>query len=164
MSKSSKIKWKRTEFFIESKVRVPILGQIVEISIDPEPETANLPSPAQIRSLEAFLALSPDQKNGWAHQIALDCYYTCLGYKIDGETPPVRLRKRANVWRHLRLRQVFVPQHGNTQDRYVFIQGGCDWEEEHGLELLFKNERLFRVGPQEGLAQNEEWFNYFISE
>ncbi len=47
---------------------------------------------------------------------------------------------------------------------HLLASRGGWWEEEHGLELLLKNERLFRVGQQEGLAQNQEWSLYFINE
>jgi hypothetical protein len=164
MSNSSNIKWKRAKFFIESKQRVPVLGRVVDVWVQPESDSAGSPSPAQLHALDAFLALVPEQKKDWTHQVALNCHYTCLRFEVDGDEPPVRLRKRDDIWKHVRFRQVFIPQHGTTRDRYVFVHGGCDWEEEHGLELLFKNERLFRVGQQEGLAQNEEWSLYFINE
>ena len=163
MSNSSNIKWKRTEFF-ESKLRVPVLDQLIDVWVQPENDSSDLPSPAQLSALEAFLALGPAQKAEWTHQVALDCHYTCLRLETDGDTPPVRLRKRNDVWRHLRLATVFIPKHGKTADRYVFIDGSCDWEEEHGLQLLFKNERLLRVGQNEGLAMNEEWLLFFINE
>jgi len=98
--------------------------------------------------LDAFLALGPEQKDNWTHQVALDCHYTCLRFEVDGDDPPVALPNRSDVWKHVQLRRVFIPHHGTTRDRYVFVEGGCDWEEEHGLELLFKNERLFRVGEE----------------
>jgi hypothetical protein len=164
MSTSNNIKWKYTQFFIEAKLHVPVLGRIVEVSVDPEDSSSKLPSPSQLRALDAFLALAADQKEDWTHQVALDCHYTCLRYEIDGEDPPMRLTKRSDVWKHARLGQLFIPQHGTSADRYVFVCGGCDWEDEHGLELLFKNERLFKVGQQDGLAQNEEWSLYFINE
>jgi len=164
MSISSNIKWKRAKFFFEAKLRVPVLGQVAEVSLDRESDSARAPSPAQLHALDKFLALGPEQKAGWTHQVALNCQYTCLRLEVDGLEPPLQLRKRDAVWKHVRLRQVFVPRHGSTRDRYVFVHGGCDWEEEHGLELLLKNERLFRVGQQEGLAQNQEWSLYFINE
>ena len=163
MSNSNNIKWERTEFF-ESKLRVPVLGQLVEVWVQPESDSAASPTPAQIRALDAFLALGPEQKADWTHQVALDIYDTCRLFGIGQDETPVRLRKRDDVWKHVRLPQVFIPTHGKTHDRYVFVDGSCDWEEEHGLELLFKNERLIRVGRNEGLAQSEEWLLYFINE
>jgi len=44
--------------------------------------------------------------------MALDCHCTCLRFVVDGDDPPVRLGKRDDVWKHVRLRQVFIPQHG----------------------------------------------------
>jgi hypothetical protein len=164
MSNSSSIKWKRAKFFIEAKHRVPVLARVVNVCVQPEDDSSDSPSPAQLRALDGFLALNADQKDDWTHQVALDCHFTCSRFTRDGEEPPVRLRKRKDVWKHVRLGQVFIPEHGTTSDRYVFVSGGCDWEEEHGLELLFKNERLFTVGPEEGLAQNERWSLYFINE
>jgi len=164
MITSSNLKWKRTEFFFESKLRVPVLDQSVDVWVLPEDDSASLPSPTQLRALDAFLALAAEQKADWTHQVALDCHYTCLSFEMDGEKPPVHLRKRNDVWKYVQFQQVFIPQLGATNDRYVFVYGRCDWEVEHGLELLFKNERLFKVGQQNGLAHNEEWSLYFINE
>lgn len=164
MSNSSNIKWKRAKFFLKTKLRVPALGLVAEVWVDPEESSSKLPSPFQLRALDGFLALAADQKVDWTHQVALDCHYMCLRLELDGEEPPVRLGKRNDVWKHVRLTQVFIPQHGTSADRYVFVSGDCDWEVEHGLELLFKNERLFKVCEQDGLAQNEEWSLYFVNE
>jgi hypothetical protein len=164
MMNANDIEWKRTEFFIESKVHIACLGEEVDILVYPEDDSLNLPSPSQLHALDAFLALDLAQKVDWSHQLALDCHYACLRDEIDGEDPIMVLRIREDVWDHVRLNQLLIPQHGTTSDRYLFFTGNCDWEEEHGLELLFKNERLIKVGPQEGLAQNEEWSLYFINE
>jgi len=164
MSSSSHINWKRTEFFIEAELRVPVLDRHVEVWVQPESDSASSPSAAQVRAFEAFLTLTPEQKADWTHQVALDCHYTCLQFQMDGYDPPVRLRKRGDVWKYVRLRNVFIPQHGPTLDRYVFVHGNCGWDKEHGLELLFKNERLFSVGQEVGLAQNEAWSRCFIDE
>lgn len=164
MINSRDIEWKLTEFFIESKVHVTCLGEEVDVWVDPEDDSTDLPSPSQLHALDAFLALDLAQKVDWLHQLALDCHYTCLRDEVDEDDPIMVLRSRNEVWDHLRLNQLLIPQHGTTSDRYLFVTGNCDWEEEHGLELLFKNERLIKVGAQEGLAQNEEWSLYFINE
>jgi hypothetical protein len=158
------IKWKRSDFFFEARLSVPVLGMTMDVWVEPENESDKGPSPAQLRALQSFLLLACDQKDEWTHQVAMDCYHTCQRAKMEGGKPPVSLRQRKAVWKHVRLKQVLIPAHGKSGDRYVFVDGECDWEQEHGLELLFKNERLFKVGPQEGLSANEEWQRYYINE
>lgn len=164
MGKADSIAWKRKDYFFEAKLRVPVLGGIVRVEVDLEDDSCASPSTAQLKSLTCFANLATELKSDWTHQIALDCHYTCLQLEVEGEKPPLRLRRRSNVWKHLKLTDVFVPQHGKSVDRYVFVAGSCDWEDEHGLELLFKNEQLLKVGRSDGLAQNEEWELYYINE
>jgi hypothetical protein len=164
MRRSTKIQWMRDEFFITSRLHVPVLGKVVEVWVDPETDSANLPSAAQLRALKAFLLLKPKQQNDWSHSIALYCQETCQQYERDGDNPPVRLGKRKEVWKHVEIQTIHIPKHGKSRDRYVFVGCWCAWEVEHGLELLFKNEQLFKAGPCEGLDSNEEWKLNYINE
>ena len=157
------IGWDREDDFLVSRspVPVPLLGRDLRVVVAPERRAV---STAQREALRELLRMPPERAGDFVHPLALDCWYACQEYETDGDRPPVRLRKRDQVWRHVDIGEVLVPRHGRSRDRYVFLHGGCAWDEEHGLELLLKNGRLLRVGRQEGLFCNEEWDLYYIGE
>jgi hypothetical protein len=68
------------------------------------------------------------------------------------------------IWQHVQFNGVIVPRHGGTQDRYVFLSGNCSWDPEHGVELLFKNGRLFKVDRANALYVSDEWDQFFTEE
>lgn len=161
--RTSGIEWDREdEFFVSrSPVRVPLLGSELPVRVVPERKGV---SRSQQEALQALLHLPAEEREEFTHPLALDCWYTCQEFEITEEDPPVKLRKRAQVWRHIDFREVLIPSHGKSRDRYVFLNGRCGWDEEHGLEILLKNGRLLRVGRQGGLFCSEEWELYYISE
>jgi hypothetical protein len=65
----------------------------------------------------------------------------------------------ADVWRHLHFGdepQVKRRAHGD-KGIYVSLSCRCDWEQEHGLELVFKNGlTVNKVGPFDGHATNAD--------
>jgi hypothetical protein len=157
------IEWDRNgDFFVyRTEIPVPLLSRSLRVRVVADGRAV---SAAQAESLAELRRLPPERREDFTHPVALDCWFTCQEIEIDGEEPPVILRKRTQVWRHVDLREILIPRHGKSRDRYVFLHGNCDWDREHGLELLLKNGRLLRVGRQEGLFCSEEWGLYYISE
>lgn len=65
----------------------------------------------------------------------------------------------SEVWNHVRLGgepNILRRPYGD-KGVYVLLECGCDWEPEHGLELVFKNgESLCKVGPFDGHLTNSD--------
>jgi len=65
----------------------------------------------------------------------------------------------ADVWKHVQLGSepiVSRRPHGD-QGIYISLECGCDWEEEHGLQIVFKNGLLVnKVGPYDGHVTNSD--------
>jgi hypothetical protein len=120
-------------------------------------------APNQLAALAQFLALPPDGRNQLTHRLAVHCYETVLETRDEAKPARVALGRRSEVWDHVSFQSVIIPEHAHSKDRYVFVWGESDWDPE-GLELLFKNGELFRVTPQEGLPESEEWVEWFLDE
>jgi len=65
----------------------------------------------------------------------------------------VAIKSCKNVWQHVGLGDISVTRCNYPDDKrlYVSLGGSCDWELEHGLEIVFRNGlKLTRVGPETG--------------
>lgn len=63
------------------------------------------------------------------------------------------IEKPGDVWDHIRFgREPMVTRrHGGDNGVYVSLECGCAWEQEHGLQIVFKNGlRVNKVGPYDG--------------
>jgi hypothetical protein len=82
-------------------------------------------------------------------------YQDCVRATGAGAT----IAKPADIWRHLHFGdepQVKRRAYGD-KGIYVSLSCRCDWEEEHGLELVFRNGlTVNKVGPFDGHATNAD--------
>ncbi len=61
-----------------------------------------------------------------------------------GETEPV-IDNEEDIWEHVSIGALYLFSHDSLC--YVMASGGCDWEEEHGLEIdLDETGRILYVG------------------
>ena len=63
------------------------------------------------------------------------------------------------VWAHIRFgnEPIFSRRHYGDRGINVSIECECDWEPEHGLEIVFKNGRTVnKVGPYDGHLSNAD--------
>jgi hypothetical protein len=134
-------------------VFLPLFGRDVAVTVHRE---ADAVTPAQAAALAQLLTLPPGPPADLTHQVALQCWRS---YSDE-----VELQVRGDVWGLVEVTDLFIPRHARSRDRYGFLGGECAWDPEHGLDILYKNGRPFEVGPQRGLALNQAWRLYYISE
>ncbi len=75
----------------------------------------------------------------------------------DGEF--VQIDSPSEVWRHVQLGTEPVVTRRSYGDRavYVSIECNCDWEPEHGLQIVLRNgEKVVKVGPFDGHRTNAD--------
>jgi len=104
-------------------------------------------------ALDAFLALEPhDLKKAEPHIYA---YYNDIredigAEEIDEEVPFIS--ESSLIWPHVSAEAFKLIRPRPEDDNwYVVVRGTCDWEPEHGLELVWKNgAELVTVGPHGG--------------
>jgi len=81
----------------------------------------------------------------------------------DGERPDVTLAKPSDVWSHVQFGSVFYVSRradGDAEDGiYLSLECNCDWEIEHGLQLVLRDGRtVSKVGPFDGHLTNADAF------
>ena len=67
-----------------------------------------------------------------------------------------------NVWKHVKFGDEPIVTRRAYGDRgvYVSLECNCDWEIEHGLQIVFKNGlRVNKVGPYDGHLTNSDAYD-----
>lgn len=75
----------------------------------------------------------------------------------DDEEDFPRITGPGEVWDHVTFdrHQVTVRRNGEGKPVYVSVECECTWEEEHGLQLVFRDgARVTKVGPYDGHLTN----------
>ncbi len=81
----------------------------------------------------------------------------CADWWDDADGPPPR--SPGDVWRHVRLgtEPHVSRRRGGDRGVYVSVECNCDWEPEHGLQIVFRNgQRVNKVGPFDGHVTNAD--------
>jgi hypothetical protein len=120
----------------------PLLGAEVPVAVYTDGAGVQ---PDQFHALAGFLGISAGERIALAGRLFAD--YREVRDAV-GEGPEIAGPDR--VWEFVRWTTILVPLQGPTGSRFVFVQGVAAWEEEHGVELLFRDERLVRLGRASG--------------
>ena len=73
-----------------------------------------------------------------------------------------KIKSAASVFRHVRLGREPMVTRREYGDKgvYVSLECACDWEQEHGLQIVFKNGlRVNKVGPYDGHLTNSDAYD-----
>ena len=64
----------------------------------------------------------------------------------------------ADVWAHIQLgSEIYVSRRDEDKGIYFSLECNCDWEEEHGLQIVFKNgTAVNKVGSFDGHLTNSD--------
>ncbi len=96
--------------------------------------------------LQNFLILDNQDKIKDS-KLVFDYYSETLKY---GYTSPLNIIDVADVWNFVYPSEVIVHWDENA-DFYLCVSCGCEWEEEHGLQLVFKDgKKLTRASGHDG--------------
>lgn len=105
------------------------------------------------KALTYFLQLSSNDRN----TISEPVYRNCIDFldAIDDDEEDESLREINNIneiWNFVSPIEIFVSRrHRRDMDIYIQIACECDWEQEHGLQLVFRQgKKLTRVSGQDG--------------
>jgi hypothetical protein len=126
----------RSFFRSDLPVFCPLLGAEVPVAVYTDGAEVQ---PDQLRALAGLLNIPAAARSGLTGRLFAD--YQEVRNAL-GEEPEIAGPER--VWEFVRWTTVLVQLQGPTGSRFVFVQGDPAWEEEHGVELLFRDERLVR--------------------
>lgn len=137
------------EWFVSGEVSVPYLGGIelpfiIEaIEDDPAPQEFT-------NAIQRFLGL-PTAERDKAASYVFETYKRFVDLVGEDEFD-FTIGSPDDVWQHVDLTTVHVSRR-LYGDKKVYIQmtGNCDWEEEHGLQIVLREgHELARVSEQDG--------------
>lgn len=93
-------------------------------------------------------------------------YKNCMDFldmvEYDEADEPLRQIKNKNeIWHFIHPTEIYVSRRPyKDQDIYIQIACDCDWEQEHGLQLVFKKgKKLTRISDQDGHLTEADAFD-----
>lgn len=163
------------DWWKSAEIEVPLFGNqqltITFTEFDPSRDRTFIDEADQ--ALTNFLALTVEDRNA----ISALAYKNCLDFfEITGfdeevvkmfqeiEEPMdwhlrviekgrlLALQDKNEVWQFIRPTEIYVTRRlYEEQDIYIQVACQCDWEEEHGLQLVFRQgKKLTRISEQDG--------------
>lgn len=144
-------------YFWEREWFVPLLNKAVPISIVPE----NGGLPPTLPQLALANRLSELPQSLWTEiEDAAEAYRAETDASVNLAEYDLGHINRANIRDHFAILDVVIPPLEGSTEFLIFLTGNCDWEEEHGLEILLKNNHVISCGPNEGFCLSQGWFEY----
>lgn len=86
-------------------------------------------------------------------------YEDCNEHWGQEDKEYVAIQSAGEVWGHVRLGDEALVSRRDSGDCgiYISLECECDWEREHGLQIVFKNGlRVNKVGPYDGHLTNSD--------
>ena len=132
--------------WVSDPIPAPIFGGApIAIQIFPEGDDEAAVDDERVEVLERFFALPPQRALEIVPHLWL--YYLQVRAAIDDV---VQIAGPTQVWAHVHPKFVSAERDGHGAI-YASIEGECDWEVEHGIQLVLLNgERWVRVSDFSG--------------
>jgi hypothetical protein len=89
-------------------------------------------------------------------------YKDILGYLTPEDEWYVEIDKPEDVWKHIQfgVEPVIARRDYGDKEVYVSLECSCDWEQEHGLQIVLKNGSVVnKVGPYDGHLTNSDAYD-----
>ena len=142
-------RWKSTgieiPFFDNEKLTI--------IFLNFEPKHDNTFVEEADQALSNFLKLTSADRNAISGLVYENCinFLDAIGFDEAGD--PLRLvNEQDEIWKFVYPTEIFVTRrHRGDNDIYVQIACECDWEQEHGIQLVYRQgKQLRRISEQDG--------------
>lgn len=103
-----------------------------------------------IDAIESFLRLGPEDRLAASPYVYKN--YLRIADVADDKDLGCRIDSDAEVWSHVRPSELFVSRRSRRDGAiYVQITADCDWEPEHGLQIVYRRgSELSRVSDLDG--------------
>lgn len=145
------------DFWVTEK-HVPFLGETVEITVIPEDGQEARPSPRQLAAIDALDDLPPEILEKIDN--AADGHRRRVDDLINLAEEGLGDIQRDNIHEHYEIDEVVIPPHGTSPRIFQFISAECDWEEEHGMEILLCDGKVVSCTNQDCLYLENAWKGY----
>lgn len=132
-------------FFDHQKLSVTFFGYV------PEEDSTFLEEAD--RALANFLQKGPEVRVALSEPVFENCreFLEDIGYD-EQDKPLWEIQDKNKIWKFVQPSELTVERrHRRDKDVYLSIVCNCDWEQEHGLQLVFRRgTQLTRVSAQDG--------------
>jgi hypothetical protein len=94
-----------------------------------------------------------------AEQYVFQYYQNMNTHWAQSDAEFIRIGSPSEVWQHVQLDTEPIVTRRGYGDRgiYVSLECNCDWEPEHGLQIVLKNGSVVtKVGPYDGHLTNSD--------
>lgn len=147
-------------------IEIPFLkGQKLKITfMDFTPEYDSSFIQDADKTLENLLSKEGTERNKVSTQVYKNCMDFLHAIEYDEQDKVLwDLQNEHSIWGNVYPQDIYVTRSGS--DIYLIIACECEWEQEHGLQLVFKNgEKLTRVSEQDGHVTEGSTTNDISSE
>jgi hypothetical protein len=141
-------------WYMSEPVPVPILGRACQLILEGYAEDEH--KEEFHAAIANFLGLT-ERALAEASEPLVRYYQDYEEYWLEEGKAP--LRTAEELWAHVTLGHEPMVSRRSHGDRaiYVSVECGCRWEEEHGLQLVFRNGlRITRLGSYNGHLSNAD--------
>jgi hypothetical protein len=146
------------DWWVSQPVPVPFFsGRPLRFVIESDDDSGTI-EPDFVAAVAAFRALGDAQRVAISGAVHSN-YREMLDAVEDLE--PLDIASAADIWRFVVPTEVRVSRRDRRdRDVYVSVDCECDWEEEHGLQLVFRRgNQLVRVSEQDGHLTHADAFD-----
>jgi hypothetical protein len=137
------------EWLVSDPIEIPLLGVRLPVVLE---GLATDPSPGDFAdAVTRFLALTTiDRSVATPH--VYESYRELVESVDDPDLEGIRIDSPEDVWAHVHPTDIHVSRrHRHDKMVYVQVAADCDWELEHGLQLVYRGGwQLTRVSDQDG--------------
>lgn len=112
------------------------------------------------RAIRSFIALEPSALTEVEEHV-FRYYLDGQGDVEPGEPGYLEIARAADVWEHVQFgAEATVGRREDDGKVYISLECGCDWEPEHGLQIVFKEgEWVNKIGPFDGHVTNSDAYD-----
>jgi hypothetical protein len=134
---------------------IPLVDQALPITLtdfNPQDPTHAARRATADAALSAFLRLGPAERRASGPRVIANCheFIDAVGEE-DWNAAMARCNDPERIWDFVHPTQVYVQWDDASQRMYVTLACECDWETEHGLQLVYRDgATLTRVSAQDG--------------
>ncbi len=105
------------------------------------------------KALESFLQFSATDRLTISKYVYANCkeFLDEVGFDLHDQ-PLHNIKEDSEIWNFIHPKEIYVSRRDRRdRDIYILVACECDWEKEHGLQLVFRQgKKLTRVSAQDG--------------
>ena len=155
------------ELWMSDPKSVPLVEQDLPfLFMDFDPEKDETFIKEADKAISNFMQLNSFYKLQIAQNVFENFVEYC-SYISEDEIPAnMKGAQPLSIWNHVLPSRVFVGRRAkNDKDIYIVLACECEWEKEHGLQLVFRQgKKLTRVSDQDGHLTDSDAFGFTDSE